>query len=74
MHVLTALEQDRIAQLPGGIYRRAIVRAFAREVGVDAEATLRTFLEQYPDEVPVAAPGRLVVGAGRVAPRAPRAS
>ena len=54
VHVLTSLEQDRVAKLPGGIYRRAIVRSFAREVGLDAEKTLRQFHEQYPDDVPVA--------------------
>jgi transcriptional regulator with XRE-family HTH domain len=58
VHVLTALEQNRITQLPGGIYRRSIVRAFAREVGLDAEKTLRVFLDQYPDEVPSAVPPR----------------
>jgi transcriptional regulator with XRE-family HTH domain len=56
VHVLTALEQNRIAQLPGGIYRRSIVRAFAREVGLDQERVLRLFLEQHPDDVPSAAP------------------
>ena len=54
VHVLTALEQNRVSQLPGGIYRRSIVRAFAREVGIDPEKTLRQFLEQYPDDVPSA--------------------
>jgi transcriptional regulator with XRE-family HTH domain len=58
VHVLTALEQNRIAQLPGGIYRRAIVRAYSREVGLDPETTLRHFLEQYPDDVPVAVHAR----------------
>jgi cytoskeletal protein RodZ len=65
VHVLTALEQNRIAQLPGGIYRRAIVRAFAREVGLDAEKTLRQFLEQYPDDVPVAVHARPEAAPGR---------
>src|SRR4030095_14455940 len=64
-HVLSALEQNRIAQLPGGIYRRAIVRAFASEVGLDAEKTLRQFLEQYPDDVPVAGPAAPEAGPGR---------
>lgn len=49
-----ALEKNRIAQLPGGIYRRAIVRAYAAEVGLDSESTLRAFLELHPDEVPTA--------------------
>ena len=53
---LTALETNRIKQLPGGIYRRAIVRAYASHVGLDPEKTLRAFLEQHPDDVPSAAP------------------
>jgi transcriptional regulator with XRE-family HTH domain len=58
VHILTALEQNRIGQLPGGIYRRAIVRSFAGEVGLDPEKILRQFLEQYPDDVPVAVHAR----------------
>jgi cytoskeletal protein RodZ len=49
-----ALERNRIDQLPGGIYRRAIVRAYASEVGLDVEQTLRAFLALHPDEVPTA--------------------
>lgn len=61
---LQALEHNRISQLPGGIYRRAIVRSFAGQVGLDPEATLRAFLTQYPDDVPswatlLPAPSRL---------------
>jgi transcriptional regulator with XRE-family HTH domain len=51
---LSALENNRIAKLPGGIYRRAIVRAYASHVGLDPERTLRAFLEQHPDDVPMA--------------------
>lgn len=67
VHVLTALEQDRIGKLPGGIYRRAIVRAFAREVGLDPENILQEFLAQHPDDVPVA-----VFAQPQRAPGAPR--
>ena len=49
---LAALEANRIGQLPSGIYRRAIVRTYAAQVGLDPEATLRAFLQQYPDDVP----------------------
>ena len=49
---LSALENNRVAELPGGIYRRAIVRAYAAHVGLDPEATLRAFLKRHPDEVP----------------------
>ena len=49
---LDALEANRVGYLPGGIYRRAIVRAYATEVGLDAEVTLRAFLAEYPDDLP----------------------
>lgn len=52
VRTLQALEGNRIDQLPGGIYRRAIVRSFASQVGLDPENTLRRFLAQYPDDVP----------------------
>jgi cytoskeletal protein RodZ len=49
---LESLERDDINQLPGGIYRRAIVRAYAAAVGLDPEKTLRDFLALHPDDVP----------------------
>ena len=49
---LSALENNRVDELPGGIYRRAIVRNYAAEVGMDPEKTLRAFLARYPDDVP----------------------
>ena len=56
VRTLTALELERIEQLPGGIYRRAIVRAYAREVGLNPEIILRAFLAQHPDDLPPLAP------------------
>ena len=56
VRTLDALELEKIGQLPGGIYRRAIVRAYAREIGLDPEAILRTFLEQHPDDLPALPP------------------
>ncbi len=55
VRTLTALETNRIEQLPGGIYRRAIVRAYASEVGLDPQKTLCAFLAQHPDDVPTMA-------------------
>src|SRR5262245_23957398 len=45
---LKMLECNRVSQLPGGIYRRAIVRSYASEVGLDPEVALRTFLTHHP--------------------------
>jgi len=56
MRTLEALESEKIAQLPGGIYRRAIVRAYARETGLDPEVILRAFLAEHPDDLPAPPP------------------
>jgi transcriptional regulator with XRE-family HTH domain len=48
---LKALEANRIQQLPGGLYRRSILRAYAAEVGLDPQHVVRVFLNLYPDEV-----------------------
>lgn len=45
---LEALEQNEIAKLPGGIFSRAFVRAYAHEVGLDPDETVRMFVQQFP--------------------------
>jgi len=47
---LEALEENDIGQLPGGIFTRAFVRAYAAEVGLDPEETMRDFFEQAPPD------------------------
>lgn len=49
---LEALERNQIDRLPRGIFRRAVVRAYAREVGLDPENALRVFLARHPDDLP----------------------
>jgi transcriptional regulator with XRE-family HTH domain len=48
VRTLEAVERNDLSHLPGGIFTRAIVRAYAAEVGLDPEATLREFLSQGP--------------------------
>jgi cytoskeletal protein RodZ len=50
MATLEALERDDISGLPGGIFSRGIVRAYAEEVGADPETGVREFILQFPDE------------------------
>jgi hypothetical protein len=45
------LERDDISRWPAGIFRRSFVRAYAAAIGLDPEATLREFLEQYPEPI-----------------------
>jgi cytoskeleton protein RodZ len=47
---LEAIERDDLGRLPGGIFTRTFVRSYAKELGVDPERTLQTFLAQFPDE------------------------
>lgn len=58
VRVLDALERNQIERLPPGIFRRAVVRSYAREIGLDPEATLLAFLARHPDNLPP--PGRHV--------------
>jgi hypothetical protein len=43
------LERDDVSRWPGGIFRRSFVKAYASAIGLDPEATLREFLERFPD-------------------------
>jgi cytoskeleton protein RodZ len=52
VRTLEALERSQIDRLPPGIFRRSVVRAYAREVGLDPEATLKAFLARHPDQLP----------------------
>lgn len=66
---LDALERNRVDLLPEGIYRRAIVRSYAAEVGLDPEKTLQAFLAAFPQDpatFPHAIAPEAPRGAGRV--------
>jgi hypothetical protein len=44
---LEALERSDLSRLPGGIFSRAFVRAYAVEVGLDPETAVKSFLEEF---------------------------
>ena len=46
---LEALENGDLEKLPGGIFTRSFVRAYASEVGLDPDETVRTFLSHARD-------------------------
>jgi transcriptional regulator with XRE-family HTH domain len=50
VRALEGLERNDISLLPGGIFSRAFVRAYAREIGVDPEQTVAEFITRFPDE------------------------
>jgi transcriptional regulator with XRE-family HTH domain len=47
--LFAGLERGDLARWPGGIFRRAFVRAYAQAVGLDTEDTLARFLRIYPE-------------------------
>jgi cytoskeleton protein RodZ len=48
--LLESLERNDPSKLPGGIFSRSFVRAYAREVGLDPDATVARFVAAFPDE------------------------
>lgn len=54
VRAIELLERGSISSLPQGIYRRSIVRAVAREVGLNPEQILSEFMALHPDDLPAA--------------------
>jgi transcriptional regulator with XRE-family HTH domain len=53
--LLRGLERDDVSRWPSGIFRRSFMRSYAEAIGLDADETVREFLERFPDpQVPVA--------------------
>lgn len=50
MRALEALERGDYARLPGGIFSRAFVRAYALQVGLDPEQTVNEFLTEHAQQ------------------------
>ena len=49
---LNAIERNEFARLPGGVYSRAYVRAFATEVGLNADELAREYRARFETEPP----------------------
>jgi len=60
VRTIEALERDCVAALPEGIYRRAIVRAIAGEVGLNPDQLLQEFAAAHPDDLPAPASATVV--------------
>lgn len=49
---LQALEQDRLDVLPGGVFRRAFVKQYAKHLGLDAERLVAEFVYAHGEQAP----------------------
>jgi hypothetical protein len=52
VRAVESLERDCLRALPEGIYRRSIVKAVSREVGLNPDQILDAFASLHPDELP----------------------
>jgi cytoskeleton protein RodZ len=50
--MLQALEGDKFSQLPGGIFNKGFVRAYARVVGLDEDQTVADYLQASGEAAP----------------------
>src|SRR5688500_4239691 len=44
-----ALARRGVSRLPGGIFSRGFVRAYAEQIGADPEKTVQEFIARFPD-------------------------
>lgn len=51
---LEAVERSDLSRLPGGIFTRAFIRAYAQEVGLDPDRTVQEFLAELPPDAATA--------------------
>src|SRR6202171_5895103 len=61
---LEALERSDLSRLPGGIFTRAFIRAYAQEVGLDPDRTIQDFIAELPPESAAATAHPPAVGDG----------
>jgi len=70
------LERDDVSRWPSGIFRKNFIRAYAKAVGLDIEATTREFLERFPDPneppPPEEAVAQVALARGAIVPSAPK--
>jgi cytoskeletal protein RodZ len=69
---LTSLEQGNVHTMPKGMYRRAMLRAYAESVGLDTKAALSEFERTFEEPPPREAPPPPVAGPVRVQQAPPR--
>src|SRR5690242_20062477 len=57
---LLAMERERFHLLPGGIFRRTYVKAYAEAVGLDARACVDRYVQQFETVGSIDGDGRAV--------------
>src|ERR1700758_104034 len=55
--LLRALEEEKFEQLPGGIFNKGFVRAYARHVGLDEDQTIADYMSAVNENQPTTQEG-----------------
>lgn len=50
--LLSALEEEKFDQLPGGIFNKGFIRAYARHLGLDEEKTIAEYVTTLGEQMP----------------------
>lgn len=64
VRTLEALERNDVSRLPGGIFSRGLVRAYAEQIGADPDVTVQEFITRFPE--PSITDGSPLVRSGEV--------
>jgi transcriptional regulator with XRE-family HTH domain len=67
--LLKGLERDDFSRWPCGLFRRSFMRSYAIAIGLDAEETVREFVERFPDPHAPSAADAPAIGRGSFNPR-----
>ena len=67
--MLQALEEDKFNQLPGGIFNKGFVRAYARCVGIDEDQAVNDYLLAAGEAPPPRTEAEMVAAAETLAPK-----
>jgi cytoskeleton protein RodZ len=69
IRMLEAIEKDHFESLPGGIFNRNFIRAYAEFIGLDPEVIIRKYIVQTGNDQETKLPPSLVVPVPKVATR-----
>jgi len=74
MRMLQALEEEKFNQLPGGIFNKGFVRAYAKHVGIDEDQAVADYLEASGESSAAKADAEMEAEIAPAEPREPTPS
>lgn len=66
IRMLEAIEKDHFEALPGGIFNRNFIRAYAEYIGLDPEVIIRKYIVQTGTDAEAKLPSSIVVPVAKI--------